>query len=48
MGEKSNTYRLLMRKPEGKRLLGRCRWVVNVRLDLGEMGWGNVDWIGLA
>jgi hypothetical protein len=28
MGEKRKTYRLLMGKPEGKRLLGRprCRW----------------------
>jgi hypothetical protein len=35
---------------EGKRLLGgpRCRWVDNVRMDLKEMGWGDVDWIGLA
>jgi hypothetical protein len=37
-------------KPEGKRLLGtpRCRWVDNIRMDLGEVGWGEVDWIGLA
>jgi hypothetical protein len=36
----------LVGKPEGKRLLGRPRrrWV-----DLGEVvGWGDVDWIGLA
>jgi hypothetical protein len=26
----------------------RCRWVNNIRMDLGEMGWGDVDWIGLA
>jgi hypothetical protein len=38
-----------MRKPEGKRLLGRLRrrWVDNIRMDLGEVGWGDVDWIGL-
>jgi hypothetical protein len=24
------------------------RWVDNVRMDLGEIGWGDVDWIGLA
>jgi hypothetical protein len=49
-GEKWNTYRLLVRKPVGKRPLGRprCRWVGNVRMDLGEVGWGDVDWIGLA
>jgi hypothetical protein len=36
-------------KPEGKRLLGRPRhrWV-DIRMDLGEVGWGDVDWIGLA
>jgi hypothetical protein len=47
--EKRNTYRLLVGKPEGKRLLGRprCRWVDN-KMDLGEIGWGGVDWIGLA
>jgi hypothetical protein len=26
----------------------RHRWVDNIRLDLGEVGWGDVDWIGLA
>jgi hypothetical protein len=37
-------------KPEGKRPLGRprCRWVDNIRMDLGEIGWDAVDWIGLA
>jgi hypothetical protein len=37
-------------KPEGKRPLGRPghKWVVNIRLDLGEVEWGDVDWIGLA
>jgi hypothetical protein len=50
MGEKRNAYRLLVGKPEGKRPLGRPRrrWVVNIRMDLGEVGWGDVDWIGLA
>jgi hypothetical protein len=33
-------------KPEGKRPLGR--WVDNIRMDLGEVGWVDVDWIGLA
>jgi hypothetical protein len=34
----------------GKRPLGkpRRRWVVNIRMALGEVGWGDVDWIGLA
>jgi hypothetical protein len=45
-GEKRYEYRLLM----GKRPLGRQRrrWVDNIRMDLGEVGWGDVDWIGLA
>jgi hypothetical protein len=50
MWEKRNAYKLLMRKPEGKRLLERPRrrWVDNIRMYLGEVGWGDVDWIGLA
>jgi hypothetical protein len=41
---------LLVVKPEGKSSLGtpRRRWVDNIRLDLGEVEWGDVDWIGLA
>jgi hypothetical protein len=37
-------------KPEGKRPLGRPRrrWVDYIRMDLGKLGWGDVDWIGLA
>jgi hypothetical protein len=36
MGEKRGVYRVLMGKPEGKRLLGRakCRWEDNVKMDL--------------
>jgi hypothetical protein len=50
MGERRNAYRLLVGKPEGKRSLGipRRKWVDNIRMDLGEVGWGDVDWIGLA
>jgi hypothetical protein len=50
MWEKRNADRLLVRKPEGKRPLGRpsCKWVDNIRMDFGEVGWGDVDWIGLA
>ena len=50
MGEERGTYRVLMRKPEGKRPLGkpRRRWVDNIRMDLQEVGCGYVDWIGLA
>jgi hypothetical protein len=50
MGEKRKAYRLLVGKPEGKMPLERPRrrWEDNIRMDLGEMGWGDVDWIGLA
>jgi hypothetical protein len=50
MWEKRNAYRLLVGKPEGKRLLRRPRrgWMDNVRMYLVEVGWGYVDWIGLA
>jgi hypothetical protein len=50
MGEKRNAYRLLVRKPEGKRPIGRPRrrLVHNIRMDLVEVGWGDVEWIGLA
>ena len=42
-------YRVLMGKPEGKRPLGspRRRWV-DIRMDLEEVGCGNMDWIGLS
>ena len=50
MGEERGAYRVLVRKPEGKRPLGRPRrrWVNNIRMDLQEVGCGYVDWIGLA
>jgi hypothetical protein len=48
--EKRNAYRLLEGKPEGKRRLvrPRRRWVDNIKMELGEIGWGGDDWIGLA
>jgi hypothetical protein len=50
MGENGNAYRLLVGKPEGKRPQGRPRrrWVNDIRMGLGEVGRGDVDWIGLA
>jgi hypothetical protein len=49
-GEKTNPYRLLVGKPEGRRPLGRPRrmWLDNIRMDLVEVGWSDVDWVGLA
>jgi hypothetical protein len=37
-------------KTEGKRSLGRpkCRWVDNIKMDLGEKEWSGVDWTDLA
>jgi hypothetical protein len=50
MGKKRNAYRLLVGKPEGRRQLRtpRCRWLDNIRMDLVEVGYGDVDWIGLV
>jgi hypothetical protein len=41
---------LLVRKTEGKRPLGRSRrrWVHNIKMPHVQIGWGSVDWIGLA
>jgi hypothetical protein len=46
IGEKRKAYRLLLEKRPLGRL--RRRWVSNVGIDLGEVGWDDVDWIGLA
>jgi len=42
-----NAYKILVRKPEGKRPLRRPmhRWEVDFRL---EIGWEGVDWMHLA
>jgi hypothetical protein len=50
MGAKINAYRLLVGRPEGKRPLVRLRnrWVDTISMDLVEVGWGDVDWVGLA
>jgi hypothetical protein len=49
-GEKRNAYRLLVGKPEGRRPQGKpgCSWLDNIRMDLVGVGWGAVDWVGLA
>jgi hypothetical protein len=50
MGEERKVYRVLVGKLEGKRPLERasCRWEDDIRMDLRETGWGNVEWIQLA
>jgi hypothetical protein len=50
MGEKMNSYWLLVGKPDGKRPVERSkrRWVDNIGMDLVQVGRGDVDWIGLA
>jgi hypothetical protein len=50
MGEMRNSYKILVEKPEGKRLLGRPGrgWEDNIRMDIREIGCEGVDWIHLA
>ena len=50
MGESGGVYRVLMRRPEGKRPLGRPRrrWKDNIKMDHQEVGFGGTDWIDLA
>jgi len=48
--ERRGVYRVLVGKPEGKRLLGtrRHRWEDNIKMDLQEVGCGSMDSIKLA
>jgi hypothetical protein len=50
MGERRSVYRGLVRKPEGKGPLGgqRRRWEDNMKMDIQEMRWRDIDWIELA
>jgi hypothetical protein len=50
VAEKKNAYRILVRKPEGKRPQGRPwrRWGDNIRMDFREIGWSGLDGIDLA
>jgi hypothetical protein len=50
MGEERKLYKVLVGKPEGKRPLGRPRrrWEDGIRMDLMEIGLGDVDWIRLS
>jgi len=50
MGEGRGVHRVLVRKPERKRPLGRprCRWEDNIKMDLQEVGGGCKAWMELA
>jgi hypothetical protein len=50
MGEVRGAYNILVGRPEGRRPLGRPRrrWEDNIKMDLTEIGFGDVDWIHLA
>jgi hypothetical protein len=45
MREKSNAYRILVGKPEGKRSLGRpiCKWVIILKWISDRKGWYGLD-----
>jgi hypothetical protein len=49
-GGNGSAYRILVGKSEGKRQLGRPRrrWVNNIKMDLREIGWDDIDWIDLT
>jgi hypothetical protein len=50
MGEVRGAYNILVGRPEGRRPLGRPgrRWEDNIKMDLSEIGFGDVDWINWA
>jgi len=50
MGESRGVYRVLVEKPEGRRLLGRSsrRWKDNIKMDLQKVGCEGIDCIDLA
>ena len=50
MGERRGLYRVLVGKSERRRPLGRSRrrWDDNIKMELQEVGCGDMDWIELA
>jgi hypothetical protein len=50
MGEVRGAYNILVGRPEGRRPLGRPRrrWEDNIKMDLSEIRFGDVDWIHWA
>jgi hypothetical protein len=49
MWARTDAYRVLVRKPERTRPLGRSRRRLedNIKMDLQEVGWGGGAWTGL-
>jgi hypothetical protein len=49
-GKVRGAYNILVGRPEGRRPLGRLRrrWEDNIKMDLREIGFGDVDWIRWA
>jgi len=41
MGDRRHPFKGLVWRPEGESLLrrGKCRWEVNVKMDLQALGW---------
>jgi hypothetical protein len=50
MGEERGVHRVLVGKPEGKRLLGRPRhrWEDDIKTDVQEVGGDRGDWMELT
>jgi len=50
MGARRGVYRVLVGKSEGKRPLGRPRrrWEENIKINIQEVGCGDMNWIELA
>jgi hypothetical protein len=50
VGEGRGVYRILVRKPDGKKPLGKPsrRWEDNIKINLQEVGCGGMDWTDLA
>jgi hypothetical protein len=50
MGEVRGAYNILVGRPEGRRPLGRHRrrWEDKIKMDIREIGFGDVEWIHLA
>jgi hypothetical protein len=50
MGEIRSAYKILVKKPERKKPLGRPRliWKDNIKMDVNELGSEGMDWIHLA